>query len=206
MKSEPIPQRAKLRSLVEAHPMVRAHELRAVGIGPETIARAVEDGELDRISRGLYQCPNADVDAAQALAEAAKRVPKGVIAMISALAFHGLTDQMPRRVWVAIGKSDWAPVASYPPLRIVRLSDKYLHQGIEHHRISGVEVPIYSITKTLADLFRNPKLADRSIAIEGLRAALKQQKVQPGAIAQAAVEGGAWKTMKPYLEALTSNG
>lgn len=206
MLQERIPQHAKLRDLVETHSLLRAHELRAAGIAPQTIARAVEAGELDRVSRGLYQRPNAEIGVDQALAETAKRIPKGVIAMLSALAFHGLTDQMPRRIWVAIGKTDWSPVPSYPPTRIVRLGDKYLHQGIEHHEIVGVQVRIYSVPKTLADLFRNSKLVDRSVAIEGLKAALAQRKAQPGAIAQAAVDGGAWNTMKPYLEALTSNG
>jgi hypothetical protein len=62
------------------------------------------------------------------------------------------------------------------------------------------------VPKTLADMFRNPKLVDRSVAIEGLRAALEQRKATPAEISQAAIEGGAWSTMKPYLEALTSNG
>lgn len=186
--------------------MMRAGELRTAGIGPQTIARAVEEGELERISRGLYQRRDADIEEHQILAEAATRVPKGVIALTSALAFHGLTDQMPRRIWMAIGPSDWSPVQSYPPLRIVRFTDRYLRQGVEHHVIAGVDVPVYSISKTLADAFRNPKLIDRSVAIEGLRAAIEQRKATPSVIAEAAKAGGAWKTMRPYLEALTANG
>src|SRR3546814_3399791 len=81
---------------------------------------------IDRIARGLYQLHDAPIDTDQGLAEIAKRIPKGVIAMVSALAFHGLTDQMPRRAWVAIGTSDWTPALDYPPVRIVRLADKYL--------------------------------------------------------------------------------
>lgn len=199
-------QRASLRELIARQPIVRAHELRAAGIDPETLARAVREGELTRLSRGLYQAADAQVEESQILAEAAKKVPKGVIAMTSALAYHGLTDQLPRKVWIAIGPSDWAPVAAYPPLRIVRFSPAYLHQGVEHHQIGGVDVPIYSVAKTLADMFRNSKLVDRATAIEGLRAALDQRKASPSAIAQAAQDGGAWKMMKPYLEALTSNG
>jgi len=202
----PMTQRDHLRRLLEASPIMRAQELRAAGVAAETISRALKHGEIERISRGLYQRPDAPVDTAQALVETAKRIPKGVIAMLSALAFHGLTDQMPRKVWVAIGPGDWHPVPSYPPTRIVRFSDKYLRQGIEHHEISGVSVPIYSIPKTLADLFRNSKLVDRSVAVEGLRAALEQRKTTPGKIAEAAMAGNAWKIMRPYLEALTFNG
>lgn len=198
-------QRQKLRRLMDASPIVRAYELRHAGIAAATIARATGDGELIRISRGLYQRADGEVDAEQSLAEAAKLVPRGVIAMTSALAFHGLTDQMPRAVWVAIRASDWAPVSSYPPIRIIELSDRYMQQGIEAHSISGIIVPIFSVAKTLADVFRN-KLVDRSIAIEALRAALEQRKTTPAAIAQAAIEGGAWKKMRPYLEALTADG
>lgn len=206
MLAAPVPQRAKLRDLFAACTIMRAGELRAAGIGPQTIARAVEDGEIERISRGLYQRSEADIEEHHILAEAAARVPKGVIALTSALAFHGLTDQMPRKIWMAIGQSDWSPVQAYPPLRIVRLTDRYLRQGIEHHLVAGVDVPIYSISKTLADAFRNPKLVDRSVAVEGLRTALEQRKATPGAIAEGAKAGGAWKTMRPYLEALTSHG
>ncbi|PBC21257.1 MULTISPECIES: AbiEi antitoxin N-terminal domain-containing protein [unclassified Mesorhizobium] len=199
-------QRQQLAALLDTQPIMRAYELRKAGIAPETISRAVHNGQLIRISRGLYQRADSEVETEQALAEAAKRVPKGVIAMVSALAFHGLTDQMPRKIWVAISARDWAPVPSYPPIRIVELRDKYMDQGIEHHRISGVDVPIFSVPKTLADIFRNRKLVDRSVAVEGLRAALDQRKATPGTIAEAAIAGDSWKIMRPYLEALTSNG
>ncbi len=199
-------QRVQLRNLLDARSMMRAQELREAGISPQTIARAVETGEIERISRGVYQKRGSEIEENQILAEAAIRVPKGVIALVSALAFHGLTDQMPRRIWMAIGTSDWAPVQSYPPMRMVRFAERYLRQGVENHMIAGLEVPIYSVPKTLADLFRNSKLVDRSVAVEGLRAAIEQRKATPSAIAQGAKAGGAWKVMQPYLEALTSNG
>ncbi len=199
-------QKAKLLSLVDAGTMLRASDLREAGINAQTIARAVEAGEIERVARGLYQGRGAAIAESQIFAEAALRVPKGVVALVSALAFHDLTDQMPRRVWMAIGVSDWAPVQSYPPTRLVRFSDRYLRQGVEHHPIAGIQVPIYSVPKTLADAFRNPKLVDRSIAVESLRAALRLRKATPAMIAEGAKAGGAWKTMQPYLEALTFDG
>ena len=88
----------------------------------------------------------------------------------------------------------------------MRFTDRYLSQGVEHHVIAGVDVPVYSIPKTLADAFRSPKLVHRSVAVEGLRATIEQRKATPSAIAEGAKAGGAWKTMRPYLEALTANG
>lgn len=87
---------------------------------------------------------------------------------------------------------------------MVRFTDRYLREGVEHHVIAGIDVPVYSIPKTLADAFRNPKLVDRSVALEGLRAAIKQRRATPSAIADGAKAGGAWKAMRPYLEALLS--
>jgi len=205
--SPPRSQRQRLADILAQQPIVRAYELRQKGIDPPTISRAVRAGELTRISRGLYQRADSDIDAHQALAEAAKKVPRGIIAMVSALAFHELTDQMPRKVWIAVSTKDWsAPAPSYPPVRILELRDRYMQQGIEYHTISGTEVPIFSIPKTLADVFRNRRLVDRSVAVEALRATLDQHKATPASIADAAVAGDAWNIMKPYLEALTSNG
>lgn len=196
-----------LDQLMMQRPIVRAFELRSEGIDPKTISRAVESGELVRISRGLYQRANGEIDTHQALAEAAKKMPRGIVAMISALAYHELTDQMPRKVWMAVSVKDWsAPAPSYPPIRIVEFRDRYMQQGIEYHMISGTQVPIYSVPKTLADIFRNRKLVDRSVAVEALRAALDQRKATPAKIADAAMAGDAWNIMRPYLEALTSNG
>jgi predicted transcriptional regulator of viral defense system len=198
-------QRERLLAFLASHPIARAYEFRAAGITPSTISRAVESGELMRISRGLYQHVLGDTDSSQALAEAAKLVPRGVIALVSALAFHGLTDQIPREVWMAIGTKDWVPVPSYPPIRVNLFRDSYMNNGIEHHQISGIAVPIFSVTKTLADVFRS-RIVDRSVAIEALRAALQQRKASPAAITETAMANGAWRKMKPYLEALTSNG
>ena len=180
--------------------------LKAEGVTAATLARAVSNGEIIRSGRGLYQLPDGGDSAHMALAEVSKRIPDGVICLVSALAYHDLTDQMPRQVWVAIGAKDWAPKVEYPKVRIVRLREPYFGYGIERHTIAGVGVAIYSVAKSLADAFRNARLFDRSVAIESLRSAIEQRKATPAEIAQAAKDCGAWKIMRPYLEALVQNG
>lgn len=199
-------QRDRAVALLTQRTMMRAHELKAEGVTAATIARAVRHGEITRAGRGLYQLPDSGDSAHMALAEVSKRIPDGVICLVSALAYHDLTDQMPRQVWVAIGAKDWAPKVDYPKVRIVRLREPYLGYGVEHHTIAGVAVAIYSVAKSLADAFRNARLVDRSVAIESLRSAIDQRKATPAEIAQAAKDCGAWKIMRPYLEALVQNG
>jgi predicted transcriptional regulator of viral defense system len=197
------PQRERLTALLKRRGMARLSEIRKEGITATTVSRMEREGAVLRLGRGLYQLPDAPVDTQHTLAEAAKRVPRGVIALTSALAFHGLTDQQPRKVWMAIGPKDWAPKGDDPPLRIVRFSEPYLSSQVKTHKIEGVPVKVYDVAKTIADMFRHRKSVGLSVAIEGLREALRQRKTTPAALARAAVDGGVAKVMTPYLEALT---
>lgn len=200
------PQRDKALALLKRRGMVRLSEFLTLGVTAATVSRLEREGTVTRLARGLYQHPDASVDANHTLAEASKLVPKGVICLASALAFHELTDQLPPKVWMAIGPKDWRPRFKYPPVRFARFPETQLSQDVEHHRIDGVRVPIFGITKTITDLFRYRRTVGINLALEGLREALRKRKATPAELARRAVEVGVWKTMEPYLTALTSNG
>lgn len=199
-------QRQRLLEHLKTHAPARARELEDAGVSAAAISRAVQSGEILRLGRGLYGLPGSAPDTHENLIEIAKRAPKAVICLTSALAFHGLTDQLPRRVWIAIGAKDWEPKITYPKIRAVRFREPYFSGDVEEHQIGGATIRMYRIPKTLADAFRNQRLVDRSVAIEALKAAIEQRKTTPSAIAGAARTYGAWNQMHPYLEAVTSNG
>lgn len=198
-----LPQRERALSLLNQHGMLRLAEFLRQGVTAATVSRLEKDGTIVRLSRGLYQLPDAPLEAHHALAEVAKRVPKGVVCLLSALAFHDLTDQVPPKVWIAIGRKDWTPRVEYPPLRIARFSERDFAAGIEIHPIEGIHVRIYGVAKTLADVFRYRRQLGVTVAIEGLRSALKQRKATAAEIARQAAEAGVWAIMQPYLETLT---
>ena len=193
--------------------MVRLSEFREAGITAASVSRMKEKGLILQLSRGLYQLPDAPFDTHHALAEAAKLVPRGVICLTSALAFHGLTDTIPSRVSMAIGAKDRRPRTETPPLQFVRFGEKVLTSGVTEQMIEGVRVRIYDPAKTVVDLFRYrrsvgkryQKSPDLNLALEGLRQALRQRKATPAEIARYANEAGLWKVIQPYLEALTTN-
>jgi predicted transcriptional regulator of viral defense system len=200
-------------SLLKQRGMVRFSELAKAGVTAAAVSRMKEKGLILRLRRGLYQLPNEPLDVNHSLAEAAKLVPKGVVCLTSALAFHDLTDIIPSRVWLAIGPKDRRPCAAQPPLQFVRFGQKVLAAGVQEHRIEGVRVPIYSPAKTVVDLFRYRQRAGKryqkspglNLALEGLREALRQRKATPSEIARYANEAGIWKVVQPYLEAMTAN-
>ena len=198
-------QRTQALALLKRRGMTRLAEFSEAGITATTVGRMEQAGEVVRLARGLYQLPDAPLDAQQSLAEVARLIPKGVICLASALAFHGLTDQMPPKVWIAIGRKDWRPRITYPPIRIARFSDKLLGRSVERKKIAGTSVPVFAVAKTVADLFRYRRTVGDALAIEGLRQALRQRKATPAEIAREAEAAGIWTTMEPYVMALTSD-
>ena len=206
VSKEPRPQREQLASFLRERGIARLAEIRRVGITAATVSRLEREGGVTRLSRGLYQLADAAPAGNHSLAEAAKRVPKAVICLVSALAFHGITDQMPRRVWIAIGPKDWKPRIDYPPLRIARFADKFLCDGVEMHDIEGVSVPIFSVAKTIADVFRHRRSVGTDVAVPALKEALRQRKATPSELSACAMRSGVWNSLRPYLEAFTAGG
>ena len=160
-------QRNQAIALLQAQGMVRLCEFKDAGITAATISRMVHSGEVIRLVRGLYQLPDAPVEANHSLAEAAKRVPKGVVCLVSALAYHDLTDQIPRSVWLAIGTKDWIPKGSGPTLRFVRFTDELLTDSVQTVLIENVPVKVFGVAKTIADCFRHRRSVGLQVALMG---------------------------------------
>ena len=153
MKST-LTQRERALRLLQKQGMVRLAEFAAAGITAATIARMEKGGEVDRLKRGLYRLPGQSADANHDLALVAKLVPGSVVCLVSALAFHELTDTIPSRVWIAIESKDRKPAVTQPALQIVRFAPEMLRSGIENHVIDGVDVAITTPARTVVDLFR----------------------------------------------------
>ncbi len=201
------------RALLARKGVVRLSELAAAGITTATISRMLKRGDVVRLGRGLYQLPDQPVDANHDLAVVSGLVPSGVICLVSALAFHELTDTIPANVWIAIGSKDRKPAVAHPPVEFVRFAPEMLSVDVEQHLIDGVSVPVTTPARTVVDLFRyrqrqGPRFRSSpglTLALEGLRELLRQRRATPAEIARIAERLDVWKVMRPYVEALTSH-
>lgn len=200
-----VAQRLRALDLLKARGMLRLKDFIAAGIGPETLARLVRERAVVRPSRGLYQLPDADVDAAHSLAEAAVLVPKGVVCLVSALQYHGLTLQTPSVVWMAIDRAAWRPKIDHPPVRFVRFSGSALTEGVERHRIENIDVPITDPARTIVDCFRYRTKIGLDVAMEGLREGLRRRRCTPDELWRYASKARVWTVMRPYVEAMVSD-
>ena len=83
---------------------MRARDLSEAGIPRAYLARLCDRGVLERVDRGLYRLAAAPISELSSLAEVAKRVPHGIVCLLSALQVHGLTTEAPHAVWVLIDR------------------------------------------------------------------------------------------------------
>jgi predicted transcriptional regulator of viral defense system len=194
----------RILRIVGRHGIVRPKELEKRGIARENLLRLFRKGVLDRSARGVYVLANAPVSEHHSLAVAAKQVPRGVICLISALQFHGLTTQVPHEIWIAIDVKAHRPTVSWPPLKVVRFSGQALAAGVEEHKVEGVPLKVYSSAKTVADCFKYRNKIGIDLAIEALRDALRQKKATLNEIHHFAKVCRVARVMRPYLESVAS--
>ena len=193
----------RLIDLVRSQGLSRPRDLEPTGIPRISLTRAVRRGQLERVGRGLYGLPGRQVSAHGALAEVARRVPKGVVCLLSALRFHGLTTQAPFEVWLAIENKAITPKLDYPPLRIVRFSGGALTEGIEEHVVDDVTVRITCIAKTVADCFKYRNKIGLDVALEALREAWHEKRMTSDDLWRYAKVCRVTNVMRPYLDSLS---
>ncbi len=193
----------KLLRLIRRLGIVRPTELEARGIPRARLYRLEERGQVERRARGLYVASPHPTTADHTLAQVAKRVPRGVICLLTALRFHELTTQAPAEVWIALPEKARRPTLDAVRLRVTRFSGAALTEGIETHRIEGVEVRVYSASKTVADCFKYRNKVGIDVAVEALRDFTHSHRGGATELARFARICRVSRVMQPYLDATT---
>jgi predicted transcriptional regulator of viral defense system len=184
--------------------VMRTGQAMARGIHPATLYRLVEDGQLMRLARGLYRLTSAHEFSNPDLAVVASKAPNAVVCLISALAFHSITTQVPRVVHLAVPRGGYAGLRLHtPPVKIYRFDVPTFDRGIETHTIDRIPVRVYSAARTLVDCFRYRNKIGLDVAIEALRFARTRKRVSNREILQFARLLRQDRIMVPYLESVT---
>jgi len=194
--------RERALHLMRSRGAIRPRDLDLHGIPRYYLQLLHASGAADRVGRGLYVPTDAAVSEHHSLAEASVRTPNGIVSLLSALRFHGLTTQIPFQVWIAIEEKSWAPRISHPPLRIVRFSGTAWSYGVEQHVIEGVPIRVYSPAKTVADCFKYRNKIGIDVAVEALRETLRHRRATPDELMAAAATCRMTRVITPYLQAL----
>ena len=153
--------------------ILKTSQALALGIAPRTLYAMRDAGLIRQISRGVYQLAEQEPPGNPDLVSVALRIPKAVICLISALYFHGLTTQIPHRVYIALPQAAEKPRLDFPPLDIIWLSEKSYRAGITEQQVDRVPVKIYSIEKTVADCFKFRNKIGIDVGLEALKDYIK---------------------------------
>lgn len=189
--------------LLEERGVARSRDLERVGVTRTQIRRLSERGIVERVGHGLYRDPRASPSELADLAEAARRVPDGVVCLLSALRFHRLGTQNPFEVWLAIDRKAWRPQVDHPPLRLVYLSGASFEEGVEVHDVDGVPVRVFCAAKTVADCFKFRHKIGTDVAVEALRSFREARPKELADVWRYAQVDRVGRVITPYLEALT---
>ena len=181
--------------------ILRTGEALDLGIHRRTLYAMRDSGLLERLDRGLYRLadlpPLSDPD----IVTVARKIPHGVICLVSALHFYDMTTQIPHAVSIAVRRGKEPPRLSYPPTKIYAFSGEAYTEGIEQRVIDETPVRVYSVEKTLADCFKYRHKLGMDIVREALEFYRKNRKPNRRKLMQFARICRVEKVMRPYLEA-----
>lgn len=172
------------------------------GFSREYLSRLGQRGEVNQVGRGLYSHRTFEGNEHQTLVEAAKRIPGGVVCLLSALAYHQLGTQAPHAVWLALPRHHGKPRVRDLPLRLHRFSKASYAAGIEEHHLPGGTVQVYSPAKTVADCFKYRNKIGHDVCIEALSDVLRRKRATLPELSRYAAVCRVSRVMRPYLEAM----
>jgi predicted transcriptional regulator of viral defense system len=190
-------------ALARASGVLRPRDLEPHGIHREYLRRLEQQGLLIRTGRGIYTLLETDFTEHHSLVEASRRVPHGIICLLSALRFHEITTQAPFEVWLAIHGKARPPSEALLPLHIVYMSGNAFEAGIETHQLEGIPVQIYNLPKTVADCFKYRNKIGLDVALEALQESWRDRRCTMDELWHYAKICRVSNVMRPYLESLT---
>jgi predicted transcriptional regulator of viral defense system len=161
-----------------------------------------DSGALEVVSRGVYRLADGSLLGNPDLVTVATRVPGGVICLISALAFHELTTQIPHEVHVALPRGAEEPRVDHPPIKTYRFTGEAFTEGVETHELDSVNVLIYGPEKTLADCFKFRNRIGLDTAVEAVRFYRERRVIKVDDLMRYAGFCRVTKIIQPYLEAI----
>jgi predicted transcriptional regulator of viral defense system len=172
------------------------------GIHPRTLYDMRDEGVVEQLSRGLYRLADLPALSNPDLVTVALKIPAGVVCLLSALAYHEITTQIPHEVHVALPRGAEPPRLKHPPLRVFWFTGRSFTEGIETRKVDGIRLRVYSPEKTLADCFKYRNKLGLDTVLEALRLYRSRKRPNVDELMKFARVCRVEKVMRPYLEAL----
>ena len=182
--------------------VLRTKQALEAGVHPRTLYQLRDSSVVTQISRGVYRLASLPSLASPDLVTVALRIPQAVVCLVSALAYHDATTEIPHEVQIALPRGTKTPQLDHPPLRVFRFSGNAMTDGVIVATLDGVDLRIYDLAKTVVDCFRFRNKLGMDVAVEALNLAIKRKGVRPAAMLRYARRCRVASVMTPYIEAI----
>jgi predicted transcriptional regulator of viral defense system len=190
------------RIFAEHEGVMRTGEALDAGIHRRTLYWMRDRGKLEALSRGVFVLATAPLPESPDVAAVMRRIPKGIVCLVSALEYHGIGTQIPAAVQVALPRNVRPPKIAYPRVQVFNMSEAAFHAGIEEYSMGGVQIRVYGVAKTVADCFKYRNKIGLDVAIEALQEAVRSRSASPAQIMEFARIDRVESVIGPYLTAL----
>ncbi len=193
----------KAIEFVSKHYFISPNDLKRKGIFRQYIEKLQNDGYIEKYYSGMYVSKLFEEEPAFAsFFYACKRIPKGVICLLSALEYYDITTQAPYQVWICATYNFVEPKSSPYPLSIIKTSEESLKIGVIEKKVAGNIIRVFNPAKTIADCFKFRNKIGINIAIEALRDGLAKKKFSLDEVHKYAKLNRVDKVMEPYIEGI----
>ncbi len=194
--------RRALEAIAAQGGTIRTSKALASGIHPRTLYALRDSGVLETLTLGVYRIASIPPVGDPDLAIVAARIPHGVVCLISGLALHELTTQIPNRVHIAIPRTARCPVWNAVPLAVYRFSAASYNAGVVEHDIGGGRIRVYNAEKTIADCFKYRNKIGVDLTVEALTIYRRRRGASLQTVLEYARVDRVANQIRPYLEAL----
>jgi len=182
--------------------MASFSELDKAGFNKALIKVSLENDNIERLDRGLYGLSEGMSFSNPDFVAISIKIPKGIVCLLSALAFHEATNEIPKYIDVAIPRGTHESKVKYPPVKFYRFAHDAWKAGVEKHKIEGHKIKVYSLAKTVADCFKFRNRIGINIAREALKIAIIEKQIKPKEIMKYAKICRVDRIIKPILESI----
>lgn len=163
----------------------------------EQLRHAAEEGNLVRIRKGVYAETSA---LANNMIDVERIVPRGVLCLYSAFSHHGLSTQVPSSTCIAIDARRKVRLPDYPIIDLYYWKKEYLEFGIMQKEISGYDVLITDLERTVCDAVKYRNKIGLDVCGEVIDSYLKKDNRNISLLHEYAQELRVKNILTTYLE------
>jgi predicted transcriptional regulator of viral defense system len=193
----------KVKRVFETHGgVLRFSEAVRLGVRPGTLRDMVEAEQIEQLARGLYKVADDQFLDYPDLVTVARKIPKAVICLVSALNFHDMTTRVPGAIEIMLPRGSHRPILEWPPLEVHYSLPELYDLGKEVHKRDETDITVYSREKTLADCVKYRNTLGIELVIEALRLYSKAKARDVDLLMYYARKCRVGKIMSAYLDGI----